>query len=84
LDESSHTISIRVVPRSRRDAVDPERGGRLVVRTTAAPVDGSANEQVVELLAQYFGVRRRQVEIVNGHRSRDKTVRITGTMTRST
>jgi uncharacterized protein (TIGR00251 family) len=84
LDESSHTILIRVVPRSRRDAVDPERDGRLVVRTTAAPVDGSANEQVVELLAQYFGVRRRQVEIVNGHRSRDKTVRITGTMTTST
>jgi uncharacterized protein YggU (UPF0235/DUF167 family) len=31
------------------------------------------------LLADHFGVRRRQVEIVSGHRSRIKTVRISGT-----
>jgi uncharacterized protein (TIGR00251 family) len=53
-----------------------------VVRTAAAPVDGSANDRVVELLAEHFGVRRRQVEIVSGHRSRAKTVRITGTTTK--
>ena len=70
-------ISIRVAPRSRREAVDAERDGRLVVRTTAAPVDGSANERVIELLAEHFGVRRRQVEIVSGHHSRAKTVRVT-------
>jgi len=75
-------MMIRVIPRSRREAVDPERDGRLVVRTMAAPVDGSANDRVVELLAEHFGVRRRQVEIVSGHRSRNKTVRITGTETR--
>jgi uncharacterized protein (TIGR00251 family) len=82
VDELSRTILIRVVPRSRREAVDPERDGRVVVRTTAAPVDGAANERVVELLAEHFGVRRRQVEIVSGHRSRSKTVRITGTTTK--
>ena len=82
MHESSRTISIRVVPRSRREAVDPERDGRLVVRTRAAPVDGSANDRVVELLAEHFGVRRRQVEIVSGHRSRTKTVRVTGTTTK--
>ena len=76
----SHTIRIRVVPRSRREAVEPERDGRLVVRTTAAPVDGSANARVVELLAAHFGVRPRQVEILSGHRSRDKTVRISSGM----
>jgi uncharacterized protein YggU (UPF0235/DUF167 family) len=37
---------------------------------------------VVELLAEHFGVRRRQVEIVSGHRSRTKTVRVTGTTTK--
>ena len=79
MDRSSRTVSIRVVPRSRREAVEPARDGRLVVRTTAAPVDGSANDRVVELLAEHFGVRRRQVEIISGHRSRTKTVRVTGT-----
>jgi len=82
VDDWSRTILIRVVPRSRREAVDPERGGRIVVRTAAAPVDGSANDRVVELLAEHFGVRRRQVEIVSGHRSRTKTVRITGPTTK--
>jgi uncharacterized protein len=81
VDELPRTILIRVVPRSRREAVGPERDGRLVVRTTAAPVDGAANERVVELLAAHFGVRRQRVEIVSGHRSRVKTVRITGATT---
>ena len=82
MDESSRIISIRVVPRSRREGVDVERDGRLVVRTTAAPVDGSANERVIDLLAAHFGVRRRQVEIVSGHHSRAKTMRVTHTATK--
>jgi len=80
--ESTRTVLIRVIPRSRREAVDLGRDGRLVVRTTAAPVDGAANDRVLGLLAEHFGVRRRQVEIVTGHRSRTKTVRIAGTTTK--
>ena len=81
MDDLSQPFVVRVIPRSRREGVDLERDGRLVVRTTAAPVDGSANERVIELLAEHFGVRRRQDEIINGHRARVKTVRITGSNT---
>ena len=77
----TRTVEIRVVPRSSREKVDQERAGRIVVRTSAAPVDGAANERVIELLAEFYGVRRRQIELVSGHRSRDKTVRITDTTT---
>lgn len=69
-------IAVRVVPRAKRDEVGGERAGRLLVRTTAAPVDGRANEAVRKLLASHFGVSTRQVELVAGERSRDKTVRI--------
>lgn len=69
-------IEIRVVPRARRDGVDGERNGRLLVRTTAAPVDGQANEVVRRILAAHFGVRPRDIDIVSGHRSRDKAVEI--------
>jgi uncharacterized protein (TIGR00251 family) len=72
----SSLLAIRVVPRARRDEVGGERGGRLVVRTTAAPVDGQANVAVCRLLADHLGVSKRQVEVVAGHRSRDKVVRI--------
>ena len=69
-------LRIRVVPRARRDEVGGERDGRLVVRTTAAPVDDKANDAVVRLVADHLGVPRREVEIVSGHRARDKTLRI--------
>lgn len=81
MDDLSQPFVVRVIPRSRREGVDVERDGRLVVRTTAAPVGGSANARVIELLAEHFGVRRRQVEIISGHRARVKTVRITGATT---
>lgn len=70
------TIAIRVIPRAKRDQVGGERAGRLLVRTTAAPVDGSANKAVCALVAEHFGVRPRDVELVSGDRSRDKVLRI--------
>jgi hypothetical protein len=56
--------------------VGGHRDGRLVVRTTAAPVDDAANAAVLKLVAEHFGVPARQVEIVSGHRSRDKVLLI--------
>lgn len=69
-------VLVRVIPRARRNCVDGTRAGRLLVRTTAAPVDGRANAAVVQLIAEHFGVPRRSVRVVTGERSRDKTVRI--------
>jgi uncharacterized protein len=72
----SRRVSIRVIPRARRDEVGGERAGRLVVRTTAAPVDDQANEAVRKLIAEHFGVQVRRVDIVSGHHSRDKVIAI--------
>jgi uncharacterized protein len=69
-------LGIRVIPRAKRDEVGGERAGRLVVRTTAAPVDDKANEAVRKLIAAHFGVPIRRVEIVAGHHSRDKVVSV--------
>ncbi len=74
----STRIEVRVIPRARRDEVGGERAGRLLVRTTAVPVDDKANSAVCRLVAEHLGVPRRRVEIVSGHRSRDKTLRISG------
>lgn len=71
----SERLSIRVIPRAKRNEV-AERDGRLLVRTTSAPVDGKANAAVIELLAAHLGVKRRQIEIVSGAQSRDKVVEI--------
>ena len=71
-------IDIQVVPRASRVAVGPSVGERLRVAVTAPPVDGAANQAVIDALAEAFGVRRGDVEIVHGAPGKRKTVRITG------
>jgi len=70
-------LEIRVIPRAARNEVGGERNGRLLVRTTATPVDGSANDAVCKQVAEYLGIRAGRVTIASGHRARDKTLRIT-------
>jgi len=77
VDSSSFEIEVRVIPRAHRDEVGGERAGRLIVRTTAAPIEDKANAAVCKLIATHLAVRERDVEIVSGHRSRDKTLRVT-------
>jgi uncharacterized protein (TIGR00251 family) len=76
--DSPTTIAIRVTPRAKQNKVRPQADGSLKVYVTAPPEDGRANEAVVELIAQWLGVKRRDVEIVRGTTNRNKVVRITG------
>jgi uncharacterized protein (TIGR00251 family) len=71
-------IEVRVIPRARRDEIGGERGGRLLVRLTAPPVDGAANAALCRLVARRVGVPARRVSIVRGQASRDKLVRVEG------
>jgi len=71
-------LSIRVFPRSGRSAFAGERDGQLVVKLTAPPVDGAANEELIALLAKTLGVPKRAVSIVSGETSRQKRVRVDG------
>lgn len=75
-------FTVRVKPGSRRDAVggrwDAGHGSALVVAVTAPATEGKANDAVCRVLAAAFGVRRRDIRIVSGERSRDKQVDIAG------
>jgi uncharacterized protein len=78
MDAATRTFQIRVQPRAKRNAVTKIADGSLKVYVTAPPEDGRANEAVVEAIAEWLGVKRRQVEIIRGATSRNKVVRITG------
>jgi uncharacterized protein (TIGR00251 family) len=67
-------LTIRVVPRASKPGIAGTRGGALLVRLQSAPVEGAANEELVALLAQTFGVARRDVRVVAGEHSRVKRV----------
>ena len=72
------TLRVRVQPRARRDEVVGQRGGAVVVRLTAPPVEGKANAALCAFLAKAAGVPRSHVEIVRGASARDKVVRVEG------
>jgi len=74
----SVTLSVRIQPRASKNEVVRLENGGLKIRLTAPPVDGAANEALVKFLADRFSVARSQVEIVSGHTSRDKIVRVSG------
>lgn len=71
-------VRVRVQPRAGRDAIEGERGGALLVKVKAPPVDGKANDAVCRLLARAAGVPPTRAELVRGASARDKVVRLPG------
>ena len=75
-------LRVRVRPGASRDAIEgigtSPAGEALMVRVTAPPAEGRANDAVVRLLAKAAGYARSSITVVTGSRSRDKRVRITG------
>ena len=72
------TFAVRVVPRASKTAAAGEHDGALRVRVAAPPVEGAANEELVRFLAKALGVPARDVEILSGHASKSKRVRVRG------
>jgi uncharacterized protein (TIGR00251 family) len=71
-------FSVRVAPRASRSELAGEHDGALKVRVAAPPVEGAANEELARLLSKAFGVAARDVEVVSGHASKTKVVRVSG------
>jgi uncharacterized protein (TIGR00251 family) len=76
--EDAIIFHVRVVPRASKSEIVGEHDGALKVRIASPPVDGEANEELRKFLAKSFGVTRNAVEIVSGHSSKLKRVRISG------
>jgi uncharacterized protein len=71
-------LTVRVQPRASDNRIVGVHGEALKVRLTAPPVDGAANEALVELLAGTFGIPTRAITIVAGMSSRTKVVELEG------
>jgi uncharacterized protein len=71
-------LDIRVIPRARKTEVAGERDGALLVRLAAPPVEGAANDALVDFLAAVLRLPRRDICIVSGERTRRKRVAIAG------
>jgi len=72
------TFDIVVAPRASRERIGPVVGDRIKVAVAAPPVEGKANQALVDLLARALKVRKQDVEIVRGAKGKRKTVRVAG------
>jgi uncharacterized protein len=70
------TFRVRVAPRASRSAAAGEHDGALKVRVAAPPAEGAANAELVRFLARHFSLPARDVEILAGHSSKTKRVRL--------
>jgi hypothetical protein len=73
---SGATFSIRVQPRAKKNAIIGIMGDALKISLTAPPVEGRANEAVIEFFAKLLNVSRSSVTIAAGESSRNKVIRV--------
>jgi uncharacterized protein len=71
-------LTVRVIPRARKTEISGERDGALVVRVAAPPVEGAANDALVEFFSSALRLPRRAIRIVSGDRGRQKRIAIAG------
>jgi len=74
----SCTLAIKAIPGAPKNQVCGWLGEALKVKIQAPPIEGRANEALIEFLAEVLEVPRRTVTLVRGDTSRHKTVRIDG------
>ena len=70
------TLTVKVKPNSRVIALESQADGTWIAMVKAPPVDGRANEALIELVAAHFGLRKAQVVIRSGASGRLKLVQI--------
>jgi uncharacterized protein (TIGR00251 family) len=71
-------FKIRVVPRSSRCELVEIQENAVKIKITAPPVEGKANEECIKFIAGKLGVRKSRVTIIAGHKSKKKTIAVSG------
>lgn len=69
-------IQVKVRPNSRTRELEELSDGTWLARIKAPPIDGRANEELVDLIAEHFDLRKNQVSIKRGASGRVKLVQI--------
>ena len=71
-------LNVRAQPRSSRSGIDGLLGDAVKVRIRCAPVDGKANKELIETLADAFGVAKSSVAFKSGETSKTKRILLRG------
>lgn len=76
--ENGVVFNIRVIPRASRCELAGVQGDALKIRIAAPPVEGAANKECIKFLSDMLGVKKSQIKIISGHKSKNKKFSISG------
>lgn len=71
-------LRLYVQPKSSRNAFTGMHGDSIKLAVTAAPIDGKANKAVIQFLASFFKLKKKDITIKHGLQSRTKSILLTG------
>jgi uncharacterized protein (TIGR00251 family) len=71
-------MAVRLTPRASREEIIGPRGGALAVKVNAPPVEDRANAALRKLVAKAVGIAPSRVQVVRGHKSPNKLLRLEG------
>jgi len=71
-------LSVKLQPRASANEIGGPLGAELRIKVTAPPVDAAANKALVQLLADRLDCARGRAELVRGHKSRHKGIKLHG------
>ncbi len=71
-------LSVKLQPRASKNEIGAPLGDELRIKVTAPPVDAAANEALVKFLAGQLDCARNRVELIRGHKSRHKVLKLHG------
>jgi hypothetical protein len=78
IDSDGVLLSVKVQPRASANEIAGVLGNELRIKVTAPPVDAAANEALVRLLADQLDCPRNRVQLLRGHTSRHKVLKLHG------
>jgi len=68
-------IKVRVIPNAKKNSIFQE-GDMFKIHVVAQPVGGKANKAMIDLLAEFFKVKKRDIRIIKGESAREKVVEV--------
>ena len=67
---------ITVKPNSRKNEIKRCDDGTLIIRVSVPPIEGKANEKVIEVLSEYFDKPKRCISIISGFKGKNKIIEV--------
>lgn len=69
-------ISVKVKTRAKKDKIEKIGENNFIISIKEAPIEGKANKAIIKSLAEYFNIKKSNIEIIRGHKSKEKTIKI--------